>query len=107
MSLSKVSKFMQNSTRQSQIQAHVFISGRVQGVGFRYSTVETAKELGLSGWVRNLPDNRVEAVFEGSNEVVEEMVRWCHQGPPAAMVKDVVVEYSQPEGLQGFEVHRV
>jgi acylphosphatase len=106
-SLLKVGKFMENSQRRSQIRAHVFVSGRVQGVGFRYSNVETAKHLGLSGWVRNLPDNRVEAIFEGSEEVVKEMVRWCHQGPPGAMVKDVVVEYGEIEGLQGFEVRRV
>ncbi len=84
---------MQNSTALPKIiRAHVFISGRVQGVGYRYSTVDTASQLGLTGWVRNLPDNRVEAVFEGAREVVEDMVRWCHSGP---------------EGLRGFEVKRV
>ncbi|MDM9379896.1 acylphosphatase [Chlorogloeopsis sp. ULAP01] len=88
------------------IRAHVFISGRVQGVGYRFATVDTASQLGLSGWVRNLPDGRVEAVFEGVQEVVEEMIRWCHQGPPAAIVKDVVVEYAQPEGLRRFDVRR-
>jgi acylphosphatase len=88
------------------IRAHLFISGRVQGVGYRFATVDTASQLGLSGWVRNLPDSRVEAVFEGVQEVVEEMIRWCHQGPPAAMVKDVVVEYEEPEGLNRFEVRR-
>ncbi|MDJ0616709.1 MAG: acylphosphatase [Calothrix sp. MO_192.B10] len=90
----------------SIIRAHVFISGRVQGVGYRYATVDTASKLGLSGWVRNLPDYRVEAVFEGWHDTVEEMIRWCHQGPPAAVVEDVVVEYEQPEGLGGFEVRR-
>ncbi|MER3492873.1 MAG: acylphosphatase [Mastigocladus sp. ERB_26_2] len=88
------------------IRVHLFISGRVQGVGYRFATVDTASQLGLSGWVRNLPDGRVEAVFEGVQEVVEEMIRWCHQGPPAAMVKDVVVEYEEPEGLNRFEVRR-
>jgi acylphosphatase len=89
-----------------QIRAHVFISGRVQGVGYRFATVDTATQLGLNGWVRNLPDGRVEAVFEGAREVVEEMVRWCYQGPPAAVVKDVVVNYEEPEGLRRFEVRR-
>ncbi|NWF59507.1 MAG: acylphosphatase [Fischerella sp.] len=89
------------------IRAHVFISGRVQGVGYRFATVDTASQLGLSGWVRNLPDGRVEAVFEGVREVVEEMIRWCHQGPPAAMVKEVVVKFEEPEGLRRFEVRRV
>jgi acylphosphatase len=88
------------------IRAHVLISGRVQGVGYRYATVDTASQLGLTGWVRNLPDSRVEAVFEGAREVVEEMVRWCHNGPPAAVVQNVVVEYEEPEGLRGFEVRR-
>ncbi|MDH6085357.1 acylphosphatase [Umezakia ovalisporum] len=98
---------MQNSTPLPKIvRAHVLVSGRVQGVGYRYATVDTASQLGLTGWVRNLPDNRVEAVFEGAGAVVEEMVRWCHIGPPAAMVKDVVVEYEQPESLLGFEVKR-
>lgn len=88
------------------IRAHVFISGRVQGVGYRYATVDTASQLGLTGWVRNLPDHRVEAVFEGAKVVVEEMIRWCHTGPPAAVVKNVVVEYEEPEGLRRFEVKR-
>jgi acylphosphatase len=98
---------MPNSTPPPQlIRAHVFISGRVQGVGYRYATVDTASQLGLTGWVRNLPDNRVEAVFEGAKVVVEEMIRWCHNGPPAAVVKNVVVEYEEPEGLRRFEVKR-
>lgn len=98
---------MQNTTPQSkQVRAHVFVSGRVQGVGYRYATVETATQLGLAGWVRNLPDHRVEAVFEGTQEVVEQMLRWCHEGPPAALVKDVAVEYEEPEGLKKFEVRR-
>ncbi|MBD2529056.1 acylphosphatase [Nostoc flagelliforme FACHB-838] len=99
---------MQNSTPLSNIiRARVLISGRVQGVGYRYATVDTARQLGLTGWVRNLPESRVEAVFEGAREVVDDMVRWCHSGPPDAVVKDVVVEYEVPEGLRGFEVKRV
>ncbi|MBW4560832.1 MAG: acylphosphatase [Mojavia pulchra JT2-VF2] len=99
---------MQNFTPHPKlIRAHLIISGRVQGVGYRYATVDTASQLGLTGWVRNLPDSRVEAVFEGSREVVEEMIRWCHAGPPAAVVKNVEVEYEQPEGLQRFEVKRL
>jgi len=95
---------MPNSTPLPKlIRAHVFISGEVQGVGYRYATVNTARQLGLTGWVRNLPDSRVEAVFEGSREVVDEMVRWCHVGPSAAMVNNVVVEYEPPEGLRGFQ----
>ncbi|MGH1396646.1 MAG: acylphosphatase [Trichormus sp.] len=76
-------------------------------VGYRYATVDTASQLGLTGWVRNLPDGRVEAVFEGAPEIVEEIIHWCHAGPPAAIVQDVAVEYEHPEGLPGFEVKRV
>jgi acylphosphatase len=91
---------------QEQIRAHVFISGLVQGVGYRFSTVEQANRLGVNGWVRNLIDGRVEAVFEGSPQAVEKMIRWCHQGPTAARVKDLAVEYEKLEGLQGFETRR-
>lgn len=94
---------MQNSTPlPKQIRAHVFISGRVQGVGYRYATVETASQLGLRGWVRNLPDSHVEAVFEGKREIVEQIIRWCHQGPPAAMVKEVALEYEETRRIARF-----
>lgn len=91
---------------QEQIRAHVFISGQVQGVGYRLSTVSEARRWGVNGWVRNLSDGRVEAVFEGDKSGVEEMINWCHQGPSAAVVKDVAVEYEKPEGLRGFETRR-
>lgn len=94
------------SSLNEQVRAHVLISGRVQGVGYRFSTVDQANDLGVNGWVRNLPDNRVEAVFEGRREAVEEIIQWCHRGPRAAVVKDVAVEYEEPEGLQGFETRR-
>jgi acylphosphatase len=94
------------SPLHEQIRAHVFISGRVQGVGYRFSTLDRANELGISGWVRNLPDRRVEAVFEGSQTAVEEMIQWCDRGPRGAVVNDVAVEYEVPEGLQGFEIKR-
>lgn len=98
---------MSNSaTPQEQIRAHVFISGRVQGVGYRYSTVQQAKQLGVKGWVRNLPDRRVEAVFEGNQTIVEEMICWCRKGPSGALVREVKVEYEALENLQGFEVMR-
>jgi acylphosphatase len=98
---------MQNpSAPQEQIRVHVFVSGRVQGVGYRYCTVNEARRLGVNGWVRNLPDGRVEAVFEGSRTVVEQIIRWCHQGPIGAVVKDVAVEYEELEDLPGFETRR-
>lgn len=95
-----------SSPLHEQIRTHVFISGRVQGVGYRFSTVEQANQLDLNGWVRNLPDRRVEAVFEGSKAAVEEMIRWCYQGPRGAVVKDVSIDYEAPEGLRGFEIRR-
>jgi acylphosphatase len=100
-------KLMPNpSQQQEQIRVHVFVTGRVQGVGYRFSTMDEANRLGINGWVRNLPDGRVEALFEGSKAAVEEMISWCRQGPRTAVVKDVAVEYEEPEGLQGFETRR-
>ena len=94
---------MKNQSSSEIIRAHVFVSGRVQGVGFRYSTINEAKKCGASGWVRNLPDGRVEAVFEGSREVVETMVSWCKLGPRAAVVTGLDVKSEEPEGIEGFE----
>ncbi|HIK39383.1 acylphosphatase [Thermoleptolyngbya sp. M55_K2018_002] len=88
------------------VRAHVWISGKVQGVGYRFSTCDTATLLKINGWVRNLADGRVEAVFEGPGDRVQEMIRWCHQGPPTAVVKDVAVQYESPEYLRGFELRR-
>jgi acylphosphatase len=76
----------------------------VQGVFFRYETRERARARGLAGWVRNLPDGRVEAVFEGQQDAVEGMVEWCRTGPRGAEVTDVEAIDESPEGLQGFDV---
>ncbi|MBD1913572.1 MULTISPECIES: acylphosphatase [unclassified Leptolyngbya] len=89
---------------QAIIRAHVFVQGRVQGVGYRAATWDTAILLKLKGWVRNLRDGRVEAVFEGTSEQIEEMIRWCHQGPPTARVTSVQVTYETPEHLKTFQV---
>lgn len=89
-----------------RIRAHAFVTGRVQGVYYRATTRDTAREEGVDGWVRNLEDGRVEAVFEGPRERVESMVEWCHEGSPAADVEDVEVEYDDPQGEDGFEVRR-
>jgi len=72
-----------------KVRARVIIEGRVQGVFFRNHTEEMASKLGVEGWVRNRRDGRVEAVFEGSKEKVEEIIQWCHQGPPEARVTKV------------------
>ncbi|QCJ48034.1 acylphosphatase [Haloprofundus sp. MHR1] len=87
-------------------RAHVFVTGRVQGVFYRANTRDTANERGVDGWVRNLDDGRVEAVFEGVPDAVDSMVEWCESGSPDAEVDDVKAEYEEPEGLDGFEVRR-
>jgi len=94
----------QSSAANEYIRDRVFISGRVQGVGYRFSTLNMAQQLGVTGWVRNLPDGRVEAVFEGAPEKVEAAIRWCHQGSAAAMVQAVAVEREQPEGIRDFTI---
>ncbi|MGA2780465.1 MAG: acylphosphatase [Smithella sp.] len=71
---------------------HVYISGRVQGVFFRAETQRAAKSFNLTGWVRNIADGRVEALFEGEDANVDKMIAWCHIGPPAARVKEVLTE---------------
>lgn len=88
------------------IQAHVLISGKVQGVGYRYYTTRQAQALKLNGWVRNLPDGRVEAVFEGKRSTIDKMIEWCYQGSPNAVVTDVEVKLEAWSGLQGFEMRR-
>lgn len=87
-----------------RVRAHVFVAGKVQGVYYRATTRDTATEHEVDGWVRNLPDGRVEAVFEGPQRAVESMVDWCHEGSPAARVTDVDVTYEDPEGIEGFEI---
>ena len=88
-------------------RVYVLISGKVQGVFFRSSTKKKAEELGLTGWVRNLEDGRVEAVFEGEEYKVNKMVEWCRKGPNYAMVKDVQVIPDEYTGeFKVFEVRR-
>lgn len=94
------------SSQMELIRAHVWISGRVQGVAYRVSTAKIATHLGLKGWVRNLPDGRVEAVFEGEETAIEAMVRWCQDGPPEAIVEQVKASYEAVEGLQSFNIRR-
>ncbi|MFQ5612975.1 MAG: acylphosphatase [Anaerolineae bacterium] len=87
------------------VQVKVLIDGRVQGVNFRWYTQRKATELGLSGWVRNLSDGRVEAVFEGEEAAVNEALEWCQVGPPHARVHTVAVRYEKPQGrFTGFNV---
>jgi len=83
----------------------VYVSGIVQGVFFRAETAELARSLGLTGWVRNLPDGRVEALFEGKKEDVEKAVDFCRRGPPGAHVRDLNLEWEEWKGdLRDFRV---
>ncbi|MFS8866923.1 acylphosphatase [Synechococcus sp. H65.1] len=86
------------------VRVHVWVRGRVQGVGFRAYTEAMARSAGVHGWVRNLRDGRVEAVFEGSPAAVEAMLRWCQQGSPGSRVEGVEHRSEPPEGLSTFEI---
>ncbi len=82
----------------------LFISGRVQGVWYRGSAQEKAEALGLAGWVRNLPDGRVELFAEGPKGKIGELIEWCRQGPPFARVTGIEKQWREPEGFKDFKV---
>jgi len=81
-----------------KVRARVIVEGRVQGVFFRHHTEETALRLGLKGWVKNRRDGSVEAVFEGDQERVDQIIQWCHRGPSEARVKNVSVIWENYTG---------
>lgn len=86
-------------------RAHVFVSGRVQGVFFRQNTKRQAERLGVTGWVRNLADGRVEAVFEGEEQAVKQLVEYCHHGPSSAEVTNADLTWEPyREEFVGFEI---
>lgn len=88
-------------------RVHLLIQGLVQGVWYRASTQQQAEKLGLTGWVRNLHDGRVEAVAQGPREALDALVTWAHDGPASARVDNVSVRWSDPqESLEGFELRR-
>lgn len=94
------------------IARRVLISGRVQGVGYRYSLAELARELNITGWCRNLPDGRVEAWIQGSKDAVTQLLDWMDHGPPEAVIEHVdienqaVLEPMLSESIQTFEIRR-
>lgn len=86
-------------------RAHLYVSGIVQGVFYRAFTREVANSLGLKGWVRNLPDGRVEIIFEGERSLIEIAINKCRKGPPGAQVKDIEIKWeSDLEGFQDFRI---
>jgi acylphosphatase len=89
-----------------KVRAHVLLSGRVQGVFFRLEAKRKADNRGVKGWVRNLPDGRVEAVFEGEEEAVKALIEFCRRGPPRARVTNVVLAWENYTGEFGGFVTR-
>lgn len=86
------------------IRLHLYISGRVQGVFYRQTTVRIARQLGLKGWVRNLPDGRVEAIAEGPQDAIASFLALCQKGPPDAQVTHLETQYEAPTGeFSNFE----
>jgi acylphosphatase len=83
---------------------HCLVAGRVQGVYFRASTRREARRLGLTGWVRNLPDGRVEVMASGPKALLGELQRWLHQGPPAAVVSEVITDSAFEGDWLDFEI---
>lgn len=77
------------------VQAHIFVSGFVQGVGYRRFVKHQAKKLGITGWVRNIPSNQVEAVLQGEKKTVEKLIEICRRGPFLAEIKELVVEWEE------------
>ncbi|OMH25890.1 acylphosphatase [Motiliproteus sp. MSK22-1] len=90
----------------NRIALHIWVTGRVQGVWYRQSTKEQAERNGVSGWVKNLSDGRVEALLQGEANAVRDVEAWMNQGPPLATVAETIVEQAEvDETLKGFEVH--
>ncbi|HVN84534.1 MAG TPA: acylphosphatase [Candidatus Binatia bacterium] len=91
----------------SAVRLRAIVSGRVQGVGFRYSTLDEARRLGLTGWVRNRLDGSVELIAEGTRERLERLAIWCHDGPGGALVNHVETQWAEATGeFSGFTIHR-
>lgn len=80
------------------LRIHAFVSGMVQGVSFRSTTIKIAKSLGIKGWIRNLPDNRVEIIAEGEKDKIDALIEFLKKGPPAAKVDNVDVKIEKYNG---------
>ena len=90
---------------EGKVRFHIFVSGRVQGIFFRENTKKKAQKLRITGWVRNLPDGRVEAVLEGEKDKIEELVNWAKKGPVFAKVDELkVMPEEYKEEFDNFEI---
>ena len=90
---------------EEKIRAHIIVSGRVQGVCYRQDTVKQAQKLGLSGWIKNLDDGRVEAVFEGEKKSVEKIINWAKKGSVFARVLNLNIDWQEYKGeFSNFEI---
>ncbi|MEY2976999.1 MAG: acylphosphatase [Prochlorotrichaceae cyanobacterium] len=99
------------SSNPERVRVHLYISGKVQGVFYRASAERVASSWGLAGWVRNLPDGRVELVAEGDRPQVEALILWCREGPPEATVTAVELSWETPQqdpspGVPIFQIRR-
>ena len=92
---------------EDMVRVRLMIEGRVQGVFFRASTFEQATQLGLKGWVRNCPDGSVEVVAEGERKKIDDLITWCHHGPPRAHVGNVKLQWENFQNeFQDFRIRR-
>lgn len=96
---------MKEKEREVQARVHLIIEGRVQGVFFRYSTLQEAVRLRVKGWVRNCPDGSVEVLAEGPREKIENLISWCRHGPPGAHVYNTRIQWEDYRGE--FETFRI
>ena len=93
--------------RNMKVRAHIFVSGRVQGVFFRVETRYEAMKRNVAGWVRNTSGGEVEAIFEGEREDVEKLIEFCKRGPPGARVTEIDVRWEEYSGeLKDFKIRR-
>jgi acylphosphatase len=96
-----------SETKVKNIRAHLFISGRVQGVWYRDSTKRQAEDLELTGWVRNRESGQVEVVVEGADVAIDKLISWCRSGPTMARVTDIRVDFEDYSGgFVGFRLER-
>lgn len=87
-----------------KVHVNIIVSGKVQRIGFRYSTLEVASQLGITGFVKNLADGKVYIEAEGEEEAVKAFIRWCHDGPPWADVQEVDIEKAAMKNFTVFEI---